>query len=448
MAPSNSNMTSDPNELVTKKSLAIALSAPRAPPSGSTHRAALLGREVTENPYHKSLTDTTSPRLQQRLFRQLRNAYRTAASHAPHPHLPSALDTGDVVTRALGAWLSVASQNRFRDSGGFRRLVDFLVVLSAPAIPLSAPSAGWNFLMLTKRVKKLRYGLNSLQYIDFFLPYDPAETFTNTRSARRLIFFVHGGAWGSGEPWMYRLVAGAFLELGYAVAIVGYRTYPDGTVVDQVADLRDAAAFLARTHPAWCERQVTVMGHSSGAHIALLFLVDRFITSTKLSVTANGSGDFRIDSFVGLSGPYDISHHFDYEANRGVEEMSPLKPANGYTRQSFRTHSPALRLLDSLACQVESNRVIDKLFPLLVLIHGIEDDTVPFTATAEAGRILRSCGALCQEIYITETRHQDMVMQIMLGGKTLDAVIDWIPLLHHEPPAPTPIYKVHTKSKL
>jgi hypothetical protein len=31
------------------------------------------------------------------------------------------------------------------------------------------------------------------------------------------------------------------------------------------------------------------------------------------------------DCFIGLSGPYDISKHFDFEAMRGVEQISPMK---------------------------------------------------------------------------------------------------------------------------
>ncbi len=31
----------------------------------------------------------------------------------------------------------------------------------------------------------------------------------------------HGGAWGSGSPWIYRLVASPFLEKNMVVAVVG-----------------------------------------------------------------------------------------------------------------------------------------------------------------------------------------------------------------------------------
>jgi hypothetical protein len=142
-----------------------------------------------------------------------------------------------------------------------------------------------------------------------------------------------------------------------------------------------------------------------------------------------------VDSFVGLSGPYDISHHFDYEAARGVEELSPMKPSCGYSRDGFRHHSPALRLqacLSSTPNSVNSTlrnepRKAILGFPATLLVHGIDDTTVPFTATAEAAQVVRACGVeLCQEIYVAETGHQDMVMQLMLGGRTQSLIIDWI----------------------
>jgi hypothetical protein len=52
---------------------------------------------------------------------------------------------------------------------------------------------------------------------------------------------------------------------------------------------------------------------------------------------------------------------------------------------------------------------------------------VPFTATAEAARILRSSGVLrLDEVYVAKIGHQDTVMEIMMGGKTCDAVLDWL----------------------
>jgi acetyl esterase/lipase len=96
---------------------------------------------------------------------------------------------------------------------------------------------------------------------------------------RGLDFFVHGGAWGSGSPNQYRLVAKPVLEKGLAVAVIGYRTYPDADVSNQVRDLELAASELTRRYPSLClgatELGVTAIGHSSGAHILGMMLLER-----------------------------------------------------------------------------------------------------------------------------------------------------------------------------
>ena len=85
----------------------------------------------------------------------------------------------------------------------------------------------------------------------------------------------------------------------------------------------------------------------------------------------------------------------------------------------------------------------------MLLIHGIEDDTVPFTATAEAARILRSCGVRhCDEVYLGRTSHQDTVMHLMLGGKTLEHVVAWISELDDKASHPVASNRVSTKTAL
>lgn len=262
----------------------------------------------------------------------------------------------------------------------------------------------------------------------------------------------HGGAWGSGLPWFYRLVSLPFLEMNLAVAVVGYRTYPDADVNGQVDDLERAAAELARRFPDLCKRLqedgeysshtgVCLMGHSSGAHIAFLMLVERArIRVGKALALANSGGvnsstlestkalGLVFDSFVGISGPYGISHHFDYEAGRGVEEISPMKPACGSSREEFDRNSPAHRVRQLFTNVAECDMLCsDNFIPRMLLIHGIEDGTVPFTATAEAARTLRSCGASkCTEVYLAQTGHQDTVMHLMLGGRARDVIVHWL----------------------
>jgi hypothetical protein len=107
-----------------------------------------------------------------------------------------------------------------------------------------------------------------------------------------------------------------------------------------------------------------------------------------------------------------------------------MKACNGYTREQFRQNSPGHRLQDFLADFSESeftDLVMNNYFPEMLFVHGIEDDTVPYTATSETARIFRSAGVgSCEEFYAPRTGHQDAVMHLMLGGRVKDFVQKWL----------------------
>lgn len=429
------------------------------------------------DPDHTKTSSYESHNLQSR-FLQLLQDGNHLLHHNIHPHLPSSLSLPDQLIRFIGRTLPLEWQHRQRDSGNFRSIADGMVKLTCPLIGLSNLRLTHEFLKLsgTKRRRRIRYGdHHAMQYIDLFLPEQGdiqqhmkpsagnSDFNGNKVPVRGTLFFVHGGAWGSGHPWMYRLVAPAFLERNFAVAIVGYRTYPDAVDIDaQVNDIRlafeelddvlnecvvpvadasgrEEAGTSDDNKNGWVGN--IVMGHSSGSHIALLLLVDMIsermkqTSKTKLAGKEHNQYPWSLPHyFVGLSGPYDISDHFDFEAGRGVEQISPMNPICGYTRLNFDRASPAKRLLSNLASFREqddsafsTNTLMEEIAPPMLLVHGIEDPTVPFTATSAAGRKLRSCGLTdCHEIYLEKTEHQDVIMHFMMGGPAMDAVFDWI----------------------
>ncbi|KAL7546918.1 hypothetical protein ACHAWF_010244 [Thalassiosira exigua] len=403
-----------------------------------------------------------------------------------HPHLPSSLSIPDALTRFLGATLSLERQHRWRDTGKFGRVADGMVTVGCPTVALGHWREAWEFMELTGAPspgavggdyrkssngkkslgkngwtrERLVYGDHPSQHLDLFIPSrkwqaDVATTPKDDDEDRKhgripvrgTVFFVHGGAWGSGKPWMYRLVAPSFLRLGFAVVVAGYRVYPLApSIHDQCRDVRRAWDACEGTldelvqpvdggggdgGDGWVGN--LVMGHSSGAHVALLVLVDMIGERAKGDSSPSSSDTnhapinsypWNPDFFVGLSGPYDISHHFDYEAGRGVEQISPMMPICGHSRENFDKASPARRLRHLVAKYGEL--LIRQRSPPLLLVHGIEDATVPFTATADAGRALRGCGMDCDELYLEETGHQDVVMHFMLGGRARDLALDWM----------------------
>lgn len=229
--------------------------------------------------------------------------------------------------------------------------------------------------------------------------------------------------------------------MGLLVAIVGYRTYPDGNVEQQVEDLRNASIALAlsnelqncfkdkRDHnDSNCWLGNFLMGHSSGAHIALLFLLSKLhgeMSPEKAKAVDQG---LEFDSYIGLSGVYSIHHHFQYESWRGVEEISPMKPACDFTLDAFQRHSPIMYLFQSLYrwSDDEIPHLLATLPPIL-FVHGSDDSTVPFTSSADAAYMLRSIGIqTCTEYYIAGAEHQDTIMDLLFGGETRDVCLRFI----------------------
>ena len=432
---------------------------------------------------------------------------------APRCDTPFEYNTDPIIrkmtrmTRLLSTKIPLSIQHKFRDSGGFKLLADTIVTtIAVPTAAISNPNTVIKeFISLTtKNCQRLYYGIENntttttTQFIDVFFPKVKVKV-----KRRGMIFFVHGGAWGSGQPWFYRLIAKSFLELGFAVAIIGYRVYPlcgvppsnsnnnnnntsssdrdRGGILTQVDDLELAFCKLVKEYPEWCccfpnQNQnhdlhlphhlgTIVMGHSSGAHISLLWLVERAKQQLQQQQQRfdddanNKNKDSKIiTSFIGISGVYNINHHFDYESGRGVEEISPLKPVCGYNRKSFNTYTPTfvlqnelLLLLSQKLYEQDESLLLSSCFPnRMLLVHGIEDDIVPFTSTGEAAKILRQClggsrstdsasstaasssNIIIDEYYVPKTGHQDTIVDLMMlkgkdhPGPVTKNIIEWL----------------------
>jgi acetyl esterase/lipase len=290
-----------------------------------------------------------------------------ALSNTLHPPTLSYLQSANAPTRFLSTLpFSTSLYQAIRDRGYFSSICDSLTYAFGPILLVLGGGIDGlklllNYLDLASKKEVVRYGDHPRQFVEYH------KNAAETSKSPKLIIFFHGGAWGSGHSSMYRGIARTFLKEGFSVGLINYRIWPYGDVAAQAEDVALACEALQKHTAGEAFKSVTLIGHSSGAHISL---ISRFSHPT----------DF-VTHAICLSGVYDLAEHSDYEALRGLEELSTLKSAGGYTRDSMAAFSVS-RCVETLP----------SAFPKVLLYHGMTDDTVPFVQTVVAGRLLREHG--------------------------------------------------------
>jgi acetyl esterase/lipase len=204
----------------------------------------------------------------------------------------------------------------------------------------------------------LEYGSHPRQTLDIMSTHRIKDEATPLSAAGRppplspVLLFIHGGAWGSGSKELYRLFTQQMDEqLGFVTFVINYRVYPDADASSQIADLSLAVDWVSQHAPTWGgdPQRITLMGHSSGAHCASLYILQQLAKSGKLRVHIHG--------FIGLAGVYDIAEHYEFEAARGVHEVSTKGHAFLGRRQEQVVRCSSLALsLCAAVCALSSHR--------------------------------------------------------------------------------------------
>jgi acetyl esterase/lipase len=187
----------------------------------------------------------------------------------------------------------------------------------------------------------IAYGADPQQRLDVYVPDKPAA------DPKTMIVFWYGGRWSFGDKVEYRFVGAALAELGYVAVLPNYRHYPQVKMAGFMDDAARAALWAmahARDYGVDSAR-VYLMGHSAGAHIAVLLALDtRYFAAAGHSVPP-------IAGVIGLSGPYDFLPLLDADVRdifSPPENYPESQPIN-YVRAGA---------------------------PPMLLVHGMRDDTV------------------------------------------------------------------------
>lgn len=202
------------------------------------------------------------------------------------------------------------------------------------------------------------YGEGPRLQLDVLTPKDPGPVAT-----RPVVVFLYGGGWTSGERKDYRFAGAALVKLGYVAVIPDYRLSPGVKFPDF---MNDAAQALAWVHAnifryGGDPQKIFVMGHSAGAYMAALLALDPTYTR------AAGLPDNTIKGVIGLSGPYAMVPS-QVESVRDVFAGIPDEEA----ARPVHFANPAA--------------------PPMLLLYGLEDDTVGRQNAPRLADILRRAG--------------------------------------------------------
>ena len=211
------------------------------------------------------------------------------------------------------------------------------------------------------------YGSDPRQKLDLYRPETP-------RANGKAVIFFYGGSWESGTKSDYLFVAQAFATNGLTVVVPDYRIYPE---VRFPAFVEDAAVATRWTADRVGTEKLFVMGHSAGAHSALMLVSDtRYLADA-------GVDRLKLAGTIGLAGPY----AFLPLTSRRLQDI--FGGAN----------DPAVQPITFAQAPL----------PPILLLHGEADRTVYPRNTIRLAAAWKAAGASAEMKLYPEVDHIDIV---------------------------------------
>ncbi len=243
-----------------------------------------------------------------------------------------------------------------------------------------------------RRMANQVYGVQSRHRLDVYLPAQAA--------AAPVVVFFHGGGWSSGDKDDYQFVGAALAEQGCIAVLPDYRLYPEVKFPGFMQDAAQALAWVINHLGDWQADagRVYLMGHSAGAHIAMLLALDGSYLQ-QVGLPQADTHNRLLRGVIGLSGPYDfIPFSYDY---------------------MFDLFGPPERYAQSQPI----NFVRPDLPPML-LVHGLQDHTVVPDNTRHLEQALRSQGVPVTVHYYPQASHSDVVAAFSIPARGRVSVLD------------------------
>jgi acetyl esterase/lipase len=249
------------------------------------------------------------------------------------------------------------------------------------------------------RQTDLVYGPAPANTVDLYLPRHADRT--------PIVVFFFGGGWNSGDKSSYKFVGAALAAAGVIVVMPDYSLYPGAKFPRFMQDAAQAVAWTRAHAREWGgdPQQLFLVGHSSGAYIAILLALDQ-----EYLQQVGGSSRW-LRGVAGLAGPYDF---LPFTESYLDDLFGP--PAN----------FPRSQPINFVRTQA----------PPLLLMHGLRDTRVSPNNTRSLTAALERIGAPVTTRYFPQADHADLVAAFSPARKGLPVLRDILAFIADQPVPP------------
>ncbi|MCU0757469.1 MAG: alpha/beta hydrolase [Xanthomonadales bacterium] len=205
---------------------------------------------------------------------------------------------------------------------------------------------------------------------------------------RACVVFFYGGSWRNGERGWYRFVGRALADRGYRVVIPDYRKAPRHGFPSFMEDAALAVADARARHCRDADRALPLflLGHSAGAHIAVLLATDA------RHLARVGLRPQQLAGVVGLAGPYNFLPMTDPDVIavfRGDPMLHDSQPIH----------------------------FVDGDEPALLLLHGGRDSVVKPHNSLSLAAAVQSQGGAAEVRIDPEAGHIGLLLALRRGSR-------------------------------
>ncbi len=215
-----------------------------------------------------------------------------------------------------------------------------------------------------------------------------------------LILYIHGGGWVGGTPrnsgahGNFPAALAKLASEGFVVASLEYRLADEARFPAQLQDARAALRYLKSNAERYGidPSRSGVWGGSAGGHLSALIALSCGDASLDPPKTAAPAGSECVQAAVIWYGVFDFAALAASRPGGGDGAASRLLGCEGAcSADKFAVASPV--------------SYIDAKDPPMLLIHGIDDHTVPVMQSHIAENRLKAVGVPVESIYIPDVDH-------------------------------------------